>query len=550
MLKYLYKKLMVKTVLVSAFFIFLSFFSFAQNTKIDAHPKLVVGLVIDQMRWDYLYRYYDLYGDNGFKRLLNKGFSCENTLIPYVPTYTAPGHTCIYTGSVPAIHGIIANDWYDEGAGKNVYCTEDSTVTAVGSNSVEGEMSPRNLWVTTIGDELRISNNFSSKVIGIALKDRASILPAGHSANAAYWFDGTTGKWITSSYYEKQLPEWVNKENERSMPDTFMSRDWNTLLPLAKYSQSTRDNQNYEGAVFGDESPVFPHKLSKVVKGKYEAFKYTPFAATFTFDMAKRAIENEKLGTGNFSDLLTVSISSTDYMGHAFGPNSIEAEDTYLRLDRDIADFLSYLDQQVGEGNYLLFLTADHGVVNVPGFLKEHKIPAGTFSTITLANELTRMISTKYNLEHAIAAVENNQVYLSDDIKTNDNSIDITNAIVAYLKQQPYIANAFINAEVNDASIPKPIKQSIVNGYNPKRSGEIGFYEKPGYIASGNIGTTHGMWNPYDAHIPLVWFGYNIKPGQTNQEVYMTDIAPTLAAILRIQMPSGCIGKPIQEVLK
>ncbi|HSQ44280.1 MAG TPA: alkaline phosphatase family protein, partial [Ginsengibacter sp.] len=357
---------MIKKSFFVLLFLFTATFSFAQANKVPAHPKLIVGLVIDQMRWDYLYRYYNLYSENGFKRLINNGFSCENTFIPYVPTYTAPGHTCIYTGSVPAIHGIVANDWYDKTAGKNMYCTDDSIVSTVGTNSLEGKMSPRNLWVTTLGDELRLSNNFSSKVIGIAIKDRASILPAGHTANAAYWFDASVGKWITSSYYEKELPAWVIKENEKNLPDDYMSKDWNTLLPISRYTLSTGDDEDYEGNLPGEKTPAFPHKLSQITKGKYEVFKYTPFASSYTFDMAKQAVKNEGLGKGNFADMLAISISSTDYMGHTFGPNSIEAEDSYLRLDRDIADFLRYLDAQLGKGNYLLFLTADHGVVNVP----------------------------------------------------------------------------------------------------------------------------------------------------------------------------------------
>ncbi|MBI3883925.1 MAG: alkaline phosphatase family protein, partial [Sphingobacteriales bacterium] len=332
-----------------------------------AQPKLVVGLVIDQMRWDYLYRFNDLYTNDGFKRLLQQGFSCENTLIPYVPTYTAPGHTCIYTGSVPAIHGIVGNNWFDRTQNANMYCTEDSTVTTVGSNTKAGKMSPGNLWTTTITDELRLSNNFKSRVVGIALKDRGAILPAGHSANAAYWYDDKAGKWITSSHYIKQLPAWLDSFNAKALPDVYMQQDWNTLLPIEKYDLSSADNKPYEGNIKGENTPTFPHKLSLIGNDKYEAFKTTPFANTYTFDLAKATIQNEKLGaTNGITDFLAVSISSTDYIGHTFGPNSIEAEDTYLRLDRDIASFLQYLDGTIGKGNYLLFLTADHGVAHVP----------------------------------------------------------------------------------------------------------------------------------------------------------------------------------------
>ena len=268
--------------------------------------------------------------------------------------------------------------------------------------------------------------------------------------------------------------------------------------------------------------------------------------------MAKQAIENEKLGDGDVTDLLAISISSTDYAGHTFGPNSIEAEDTYLRLDKDIAEFLNYLDDKLGEGNYVLFLTADHGVANVPGFLEAHKIPAGTYNTAVLKSGLDKMLSEKYGLDDAVTVIENNQVYLNDNRieKSGKSKSEIENDIIAYIKDQSYIANAFSNQNIETQSIPYPIKQRLINGYNPKRSGEIGFFEKPGYIGGGPKGTAHGMWNPYDAHIPLVWFGYHIKAGKTNREVYMTDIAPTLSAILNIQMPNGCVGKVIEEVTK
>ena len=350
----------------------------AQNQpKKNSKPKLVIGLVIDQMRWDYLYRFNDLYGNDGFRRLLREGFSYENTMVPYTPTYTAPGHTCIYTGSVPSVHGIAGNTWFDRITNKNVYCTDDSSVNTVGSNSVAGKMSPANMWTTTITDELRLSNNFKSRVFGIAIKDRGAILPAGHSANAAYWFDASVGKWISSTHYMKELPGYVNKFNDGDIAGGYMKTTWNTLLAADKYVQSTVDNKIYESAIPGSQTVTFPHDLSKIVNDKYESFKYTPFAAGFTLEFAKTVVDNEQLGKNGVTDFLAISISSTDYAGHMFGPNSIEIEDTYLRLDRDIAAFLQYLDGKFGKDNYLLFLSADHGVAHIPGFLKEHNIPGG-----------------------------------------------------------------------------------------------------------------------------------------------------------------------------
>jgi len=527
-----------------------------------AKPKLVIGLMIDQMRWDYLYRYTERYGAGGFKRLLAQGFTCENTLIPYVPTYTAVGHTCVYTGSVPALNGIVGNNWFDKKTGKGVYCTDDSTVNGVGSTSVWGRMSPRNMWTTTITDELRLSNNFQSKVIGIALKDRGAILPAGHSANAAYWYDG--GKWITSTHYKEMydsvkkaydLPAWVKRFNEKDMAGQYMGRDWNTLYPMNTYTLSTADDKDYENTIRTEKTTTFPHRLSAIpAKDRYEAFRTTPFANTYSFDFAKSAIENEKMGAGRFTDFLALSISSTDYIGHAFGPNSIEAEDTYLRLDKDIADFLQYLDFKIGKGNYLLFLTADHGAAHVPGFLNEHKIPAGTFFDDAFFTEINKAIADTFGYAKGVLNLQNYQVYLDiDGLEAAGKEVAaVKKLVMKILRSKPFITQVFETARSYEAALPDPIAKMVANGYNPQRSGDIQFLLKPGYFDTwGNgKGTTHGLWNPYDAHIPLLWFGWGVKAGKLNRETYMTDIAPTLAALLKIQMPNGSVGKVIPEVMK
>ncbi len=528
-----------------------SFAQQAANNKVtDQKPKLVVGLVIDQMRWDYLYRYSDLYGNDGFKRLLREGFSYENTMVPYTPTYTAVGHTCIYTGSIPAVHGIISNYWFDKRTNKTVYCTDDSTVSTVGNNSNAGKMSPDNMWTTTITDELRLSNNFKSRVFGIALKDRGAILPAGHSANAAYWFDTTGGKWISSTHYMKQLPAYVNRFNDRDIAGSYMKTTWNTLLPIEKYIQSTEDNKPYEDPIPGLNTVTFPHDLSLIKNGKYEAFKYTPFAADFTFDFAKTVFENEKLGSTAVTDFLAISISSTDYAGHHFGPNSIEEEDTYLRLDQSIAAFLKWLDEKLGKNNYLFFLSADHAVAHVPGFLQEHNIAAGLYSNFDLKNELNEMISKKYDIKRAVLSVQNFQVYIERNLirQQQKNEDSIIGAVIDFLKQKLFITDAVETGKLNIAALPQPQRDRMIDGFNPQRSGDIQFIVKPQYI-DYHKGTTHGTWDAYDAHIPLIFFGWNVKHGKTHRETYMTDISPTIAAMLQIQMPNGSVGKVLEEMV-
>lgn len=511
-----------------------------------ARPKLVVGLVVDQMRWDYLYRYYNRYTNGGFKRLINEGFSVENTFIPYTPTYTAVGHSSIYTGSVPAVHGIVGNDWYNSETKKNVYCTEDSTVVTVGSTpSTEGNMSPKNLLATTITDELRLATNFRGKVIGISLKDRGSILPAGHAANAAYWYQGSTGNWITSSYYMKEVPTWIADYNKLKLANKFYAKNWETLYPINTYVNSTADQKDYEG-----KTSTFPHQLTQNIDKNFDAIRSTPYGNTITLDLAKLAILSEDLGQDNITDFLAVSCSATDYVGHAYGPNSIEAEDTYLRLDKDFEEFFNYLDKKVGKGNYTIFLSADHGVAHVPGFMKENKLPGGTVSDRDIVFKLNSFLNEKFKVNNVVLKSMNNQIIFDHD-KTDNGTVSfdvIKSASIEFLKRMDGFANVVDISRISMATIPEIQKKMITNGYNARRSGDLYYILNPNWFNGGSTGTTHGNWNPYDAHIPLVFMGWGIKPGASNKTHYMTDIAPTLAALLHIQMPSGCVGEPITEI--
>jgi predicted AlkP superfamily pyrophosphatase or phosphodiesterase len=517
-------------------------------------PKLVVGLVVDQMRWDYLYRYYDRYQTGGFKRMLNEGYTCENTNIDYIPTVTAAGHTCIYTGSVPAIHGIAGNDFIVQATGKSMYCTDDSTVTAVGSTSRAGQMSPRNLLVSTVTDELRLATNFRSKVIGIALKDRGGILPAGHAANAAYWFDDASGNWITSTYYMTDLPAWVKKFNDQKIPEKYLKQDWNTLYPIATYLQSAPDNSSkYEGKFTGMDAPTMPVKTSELYKGRLGMIRSTPYGNTMTLDLAKAAIESEQLGKNTVTDFLAVSLSSTDYVGHQFGPNSVEVEDTYLRLDRDLASFFTYLDATVGKGNYTVFLTADHGAAHNPNFLADHKIPAGTWDDGLAQKEMNALLNDKYKVDKLVISMDNYQVNFNNAAikKAGLNEDAIKFDCIQYLQKQPDVQFAVDMQRVNAATIPEDLRTRIINGYNTEHSGAIQVVLKPGYFSGhGTTGTTHGTWAPYDTHIPLVFMGWGINHGSLTRQTNMTDIAPTVASLLHIQAPDGNIGKTISEVIK
>lgn len=514
-------------------------------------PKLVVGLVMDQMRWDYLYRYYNRYSETGgFKRMLNEGFACENTYIPYAPTVTACGHSSIYTGSVPAINGITGNYWWDNEQMRSVYCTEDKTVNTVGSNSSQGKMSPRNMLVTTICDELRLATNFKSKVIGVAIKDRGGILTAGHSANAAYWYDNSVGNWITSTYYMNELPNWAADFNNQKIVDQYYEKGWSLLYPENSYLQSTSDEKAYESKPFGTK---FPYTMKNFAGKDYGKITSTPMGNSITIEFAKAALTAEQLGADNITDFLAVSFSSPDYIGHTFGPNSIESEDGFLRLDKELGDFLDFLDTKVGKGQYTVFLTADHGAAHVPEFMQENNLPGGRVFMSTVTGNLNKLLNEKYRINNIIVSDENYQIHLNHPALDSAglNKSDIIDRIINSLLTVPGIDRAFALNDLNKIPLPSTIKNMLSNGYYPRRNGDIQFILKPNYIdAWNNTGTTHGLWNPYDSHIPLIWYGWGIRKGKTNRDTYMTDIAPTIGALLHVQMPNGNVGQVITEVLQ
>ncbi|WP_312081922.1 alkaline phosphatase PafA [Epilithonimonas hominis] len=523
-----------------------------KNTELE-RPKLVVGLVVDQMRWDYLYRYYNKFGNDGFKRLLNSGYSLNNVHIPYVPTVTALGHTSIYTGSVPAIHGIAGNDWTDKETGKNVYCTTDESVKPVGTTNVKvGSHSPKNLWSTTVTDELRLATNFQGKVIGVSLKDRASILPAGHTPTGAFWFDDSSGNFITSTYYMNDLPEWIKSFNSQNLPDKLVANGWNTLLPINQYTESSPDNSDWEGLLGSAKTPTFPYtNLPADYQSRKDNIRYTPFGNTLTLKLAEASVEGEKLGSDNITDILAINLASTDYAGHKFGPNSIEVEDVYLRLDQDLAEFFKYLDNKVGKGQYTVFLSADHGGAHSVGFLQEHKIATGFFGE-GMEKNMTAKLKEKFGVDKLINGVDNYQIYFDRKLIANNklNLEEIKSFTIQELEKDPTVLYAVSTTKIQETTIPEPIKQRIINGINRERSGDIQLISHDSMLPTyAKKGTTHSVWNSYDAHIPLIFMGWGINHGESNKPYFMTDIAPTVSALLHIQFPSGNVGNPITEVI-
>ena len=516
-------------------------------------PRLVVGIVVDQMRYDYLYRYYDKFGKGGFKRLMDEGFNCRNNHYHYAATYTGPGHAAVYTGSAPALNGIVGNDFYDRNLGRMLYCTEDTTVSTVGNTGSAGKMSPQNLLVTTIGDQLKLATDGHAKVIGIALKDRGAILPAGHAADAAYWFDSKDGNWISSTFYQKDLPQWAKEFNAKKRPDQFLSQKWEPALPMTQYTASTQDDMPFENSMPGETKPVFPHEFATQAGGaKYEILRTSPYGDELTKEFALAAIKGEQLGKHPYTDLLAVSFSSPDYVGHAFGTHAVETEDEYIRLDRQLAELFAQLDATVGVKNYVVFLTADHGAADAPGLSQLYKIPAQVKPSGEVTDAIKTVLTKAYGPGQFLLGYYNQEIYL-DNALLAEKKIPMEEAyalIRATLLKQKGIINVVNFHNLAGSAIPELQMTQLRNVYHPNRSGDFYVVLQAGWFEGRNKGTTHGTTYAYDTHVPLLFYGWGVSPGQTFRRTHIADIAPTLAAKLGILEPSGSIGAVIEEVVR
>ncbi len=524
------------------------------DNKINKSPKLVVGIVVDQMRYDYLTRFYDRFGEDGFKRMLREGYNCKNTHFNYVPTYTGPGHASVYTGTTPQNHGIISNNWYDKFSKESVYCASDPSVKAVGSSSELEQMSPHRMKTTTVADQNRLHTQLKGKTIGIAIKDRGAILPAGHAANGAYWFRGKDeGKWITSTYYRNELPDWVKKFNDSDQAESYL-KVWNTLQDIQTYAESGPDQNSFERGFKGKKDPTFPYDLAKLKdqNGGYDIIKSSAYGNSLTTDFAIAAIDGEQLGADEITDFLTVSFSSTDYVGHNFGVNSKEVEDCYLRLDQDLTRFFKTLDDKVGKGAYTVFLTADHGAVHVPSYLQSIKIPAGYFDRDAFASKINTFLEEEFKVSGLIENISNNQVFF-DYKKMKDHKIEresLQATLAHFILQLDQVDKVFTRDQLVRGEYRNGIASLIQKGYNQKRSGDVVIVMNPATISYSKKGSTHGSGLPYDTHAPLLFFGQGIKKGSTTVETHITDIAPTISALLGISFPNGATGDVLPFVLE
>ena len=522
------------------------------SLQAQERPKLVVGIVVDQMKMEYLYRFSNDFSANGFKRLMNNGYTFHNMHYNYMPTYTAPGHASIYTGTTPSTHGIIGNEWFNKAVGKDVYCTDDASVKTIGNGTEkEGAMSPKNLFSATITDELRMATNFKGKVIGLSIKDRGAILPAGHFANWAFWYS-KTGAFISSTFYGAALPNWVTEFNQEKRYMNYINKGWDLLKPIATYNESLPDDNPYEGKLDKDDAPVFPYDLSKIYKEKgADVLRTTPFGNDILAELAMKAIEKEELGKDEITDFLAVSFSSTDYVGHTFGPRSMELQDTYLRLDQTIAQFLNYLDKTVGKDNYLLFLTADHAGAENSNYLKDNKYNVKNIPSKEIVGALKKKSNETFGAD-LILDYYNFNLFLNKEI-IKGKGLEFTKvkqSFKEFLMTQEQVKRVYTEEEILASSGDDYFLSFIAKGYDPKQNGDIVILDKTGYMQYQSTGTTHGSPNSYDTHVPLLFYGWQVPKGELHTKKYITQIAPTLSQMLKIPFPNGTESEVLETLFQ
>lgn len=519
-------------------------------------PRLIVGVVVDQMRTDLIYRYWNNFGNDGFKRSIIDGAFARNAHFDYAPTFTGPGHASIYTGTTPAYHGIVSNDMFIRATGGGLYCAEDEQMSGVGCEGPSGQRSPVNLLSSTIADELERRTARHARTIGVAIKDRGAILPIGRTGDAAFWYDPASGDFVTSTWYRDALPDWLKEFNARELPEKYLNNKWDLILPRERYTQVLPDDNPYEIAVPGATKAVLPLDLAAISTDNPSLLANTPWGNTLTTDVALAALAGEALGADEVPDLLAISYSSTDMLGHRVGPRALELEDMYIRLDAEIARLLKALDEQVGKDRYLFFLTADHGTVDVPGYLKDLRASAGYYDQGKLRERLEPELIKHFGEGKWVDAIVNEQVFLNwrtINEKKVDAS-DVQRVIVNVLLQEPEISHAIGAVHLVSNTYTDRVLGNLQRGFMPQRSGDVIFALRPGMLDLSEMpegkGTSHrSVWN-YDTHVPVIFFGYGVRSADVTRRISITDIAPTIAIITGMTMPDACIGEPIEEFIR
>jgi predicted AlkP superfamily pyrophosphatase or phosphodiesterase len=521
-------------------------------------PLLVVGIVVEQLRYDQIERFRGRFGENGIRKLLNEGTFFQNASFQYMLTQSAPGHATIATGAEPSYHGITSDSWYVPLRNEQVYCTKDINVNPTGGSIEAGLHSPVNLQASTFSDELKVSSGGRSKVFAVGMKEHSAILSAGHAADGVYWYDNISGTWISSTYYTDSLPSWVNDYNAMKYSETFLNNPWLPAREQKDYFDCVADTNPYEAGFNGQN--FFPYDLKKLSsKGKdgrtrdFSVLRETPFANTFTTGFAKRLIETEGLGKDDITDFLAICYSATDYIGHRFGPSSCEMADAILRLDKDIEDLLKYLTDNIGKKNILVYFTSAHGISEVPAILESMRVPSGYFRQDQALSLLKSYLRALYGDGDWVKGYSEKQVYLNRTL-IEDAKIpleEIQKKVARFLIQFSGVASAYPYYAFEANDFGNGNLKKIINNFSPQRSGDVIITLNPGWVEREGIYVTNHN-SPYecDSHVPLIWYGWSVSRASVTRKVNMADIAATLSSLCKVPYPNACTGEPMFELFR
>jgi predicted AlkP superfamily pyrophosphatase or phosphodiesterase len=521
-------------------------------------PRLVIGIVVEQLKYDQLEKFRDRLGENGIKRLINEGTYFKNASFEYMLTQSAPGHATISTGAEPSFHGITSDNWYVPLKNELIYCTKDIQVNPVGGSFESGLHSPVNLQASTFSDELEMATKNRAKVFGIGMKESSAILSAGHAADGAYWFDNTTGTWMSSTYFIESLPVWIKDFNAMSFSGTYINSEWNMLRPLNEYNDCQTDSNQFEAGFNGVN--YFPYDLKKIrakgfnnSKTDYSLLRETPYGNSFTTDFAIRLIEKEQLGKDEVTDYLSICYSATDNIGHRFGPSSAEMGDAILRLDDDIKELLAYLNDSIGKRNVLIYFTSAHGVSEIPVVLEKNRIPAGYFKQNQALQLLRSYLNAVYGEGDWVKGYSERQVFLNrtliEDARLSLE--EVQKKVARFLVQFTGVAAAYPYYAFEANDFGNGNLKRIINNFNPQRSGDVIVTLNPGWVEKeGDYVTNHNSPYEYDSHVPLIWYGWTVNRLTVTRKVNMTDIAATLSSLCKIPYPNACTGEPMFELFR
>ncbi|MFT6851109.1 MAG: putative AlkP superfamily pyrophosphatase or phosphodiesterase [Sphingobacteriales bacterium] len=527
--------------------------SFISCQAQEKKPKLVIGIVVDQMRTEMLDRYQPVFGNDGFNRLLENGQFYANAQYDHIPTYTGPGHASIVTGSYPSVHGIVANDWYRRETGVTLNCVVDSAYQTLGLKNRSVGNSPNQMLSPTLADEMELASQGKSLTYSISIKDRSALFSGGFASDGSFWYEGSSGKFITSTFFMDETPKWLKTFNKKELALGYMT-DWNLLYPAKNYSiGATSDDQPYEKKFPNLEKHVFPYKLKEITKdiGPTRMLASSPGGNTILVDLAEEIISSNGLGKDNITDFLSIGFSSPDYVGHYWGTYSMELMDIYARLDKDIARLLKFLDNSVGKDNYLIYLTADHGGTDPHEVLEKNKIPHGELDFPAIQLELEAFLAKKYGQGPWVLNISNDQVYINYQT-INHVGIDlnaVADEIGDWFMKIKGIRMALSSYNFKNIDYTDHIRRPLQNGYYPGRSGDVLLFMDPNYMGASGIPTLHGSSFTYDRNVPLIFYGTDVVKGKSWENVKVYDIAPTVCAKVGVKAPAGSIGNVLIKVM-